>query len=147
MGGSFTVRLSLRCFRSSGTATKPVSTILRSHALDLPFHFGTLDVDVWREFAGATGADAEDADRLSEHLRQAWAQFAATGVPGCPSIGDWPTYVGNNRTAAASGGEHAGAPCNIGDDLRERSNLVTETGRNIRAAPDLNGSRYAAWRS
>lgn len=117
------------------------------HALDLPFHFGTLDVDVWREFAGATGADAEDADRLSEHLRQAWAQFAATGVPGCPSIGDWPTYVGNNRTAAASGGEHAGAPCNIGDDLRERSNLVTETGRNIRAAPDLNGSRYAAWRS
>jgi len=51
------------------------------HALDLPFTFGTLDTDTWREFAGATGADAAPADALSARMRAAWAAFAATGAP------------------------------------------------------------------
>jgi para-nitrobenzyl esterase len=51
------------------------------HALDLPFTFGTLDVSTWREFAGATGANATAADSLSDRMRAAWAAFAATGAP------------------------------------------------------------------
>ena len=51
------------------------------HALDLPFTFGTLDVSTWREFAGATGANATAADSLSARMRAAWAAFAATGAP------------------------------------------------------------------
>jgi len=51
------------------------------HALDLPFTFGTLDTDTWREFAGATGADAAAADALSARMRAAWAAFPATGAP------------------------------------------------------------------
>lgn len=63
------------------------------HALDLPFHFGTLDVDRWREFAGAGGQDAADADRLSSRLRAAWAAFARTGVPASEPLGEWPAWT------------------------------------------------------
>ena len=43
-----------------------------AHAVDLPFTFGTLDVDRWRTFAGA---DSPEADRLSSRMRAAWAAF------------------------------------------------------------------------
>ncbi|HXY91531.1 MAG TPA: carboxylesterase family protein, partial [Acidimicrobiia bacterium] len=58
------------------------------HALDLPFHFGTLDVDGWRDFAGAhdPGADA-----LSRRMRQAWRAFSTFGQPSDAVIGPWPT--------------------------------------------------------
>ncbi len=64
------------------------------HALDLPFHFGTLDVDGWQAFAGADGALTEAADRLSSRMRSAWASFAATGQPSCEPIGVWPAFDG-----------------------------------------------------
>ena len=47
------------------------------HALDLPFTFGTLDVSTWREFAGADGARAADADALSVRMQEAWTSFTA----------------------------------------------------------------------
>ncbi len=60
------------------------------HALDLPFTFGALDVSTWREFAGADGARAADADALSARMQEAWTSFAATGVPSDDTIGVWP---------------------------------------------------------
>jgi para-nitrobenzyl esterase len=60
------------------------------HALDLPFTFGTLDVSTWREFAGAGGARAADAERLSARMQQAWTTFAAVGVPRDDATGPWP---------------------------------------------------------
>ncbi len=57
------------------------------HALDLPFTFGTLDVDGWRAFAGA--ADPA-ADALSARMRRAWASFARDGAPSDTDAGPWP---------------------------------------------------------
>jgi para-nitrobenzyl esterase len=51
------------------------------HASDLPFTFGTFDVDTWVDFVGA---DA-DAEALSARMRRAWATFARTGDPGWPA--------------------------------------------------------------
>lgn len=58
-------------------------TIGACHASDLPFTFGTFDVDRWREFVGA---DA-DAEALSARMRAAFAAFARTGDPGWPAWG------------------------------------------------------------
>jgi para-nitrobenzyl esterase len=57
------------------------------HALDLPFTFGTLDVDRWRDFAGAHDARA---DTLSTRMQEAWVSFAATGSPRDSALGTWP---------------------------------------------------------
>jgi para-nitrobenzyl esterase len=63
------------------------------HAIDLPFTFGTFDVDGWGEFVGA---DA-DALHLSSQMRAAWAAFAATGDPSTSSLGVWPRYSTGDR--------------------------------------------------
>jgi para-nitrobenzyl esterase len=60
------------------------------HALDLPFTFGSLDVSTWRDFAGADGARAADADALSARMQEVWTSFTATGVPSDSTIGPWP---------------------------------------------------------
>jgi para-nitrobenzyl esterase len=57
------------------------------HALDLPFTFGTLDVDGWRDFAGAHDPQA---DALSLRMRTAWTSFARTGQPVDDVVGPWP---------------------------------------------------------
>jgi para-nitrobenzyl esterase len=54
-----------------------------AHATDLPFTFGTFDVDTWKAFVGW---DA-DAEALSARMRKAWANFARTGDPGWPAWG------------------------------------------------------------
>jgi para-nitrobenzyl esterase len=60
------------------------------HASDLPFTFGTFDVDTWRDFVGADDA----AEALSARLRATWAAFARTGDPGWPAwSADRPTMV------------------------------------------------------
>jgi para-nitrobenzyl esterase len=61
------------------------------HALDLPFTFGTFDVSTWREFTGAVGARAAEAEALSARMREAWTSFAATGAPSDAVAGRWPT--------------------------------------------------------
>ena len=85
------------------------------HAVDLPFHFGTLDVAGWREFAGAVGNPA--ADELSRRLRLAWAAFAATGTPACEPIGDWPGW-GTDRAVVALGPEVTAGDDPDGERLR-----------------------------
>jgi para-nitrobenzyl esterase len=65
--------------------------VLRAcHALDLPFTFGTLDSDTWRDFAGATGARAPAAAALSARMQEAWTTFAASGTPADSLAGPWP---------------------------------------------------------
>lgn len=58
------------------------------HAVDLPFTFGTFEVDGWGEWVGADG----DAERLSRDVRAAWGAFARRGDPSHPGIGGWPRY-------------------------------------------------------
>jgi para-nitrobenzyl esterase len=57
------------------------------HALDLPFTFGTLDSDTWRDFAGAHDPAA---DALSARMRAAWTSFARDGAPSDDVVGRWP---------------------------------------------------------
>jgi para-nitrobenzyl esterase len=71
------------------------------HALDLPFTFGTLDVDGWRDFAGAHDPTA---DALSLRMRTAWTSFARTGEPVDDVVGAWP-----QRGVVHMGGEPSGA--------------------------------------
>jgi para-nitrobenzyl esterase len=68
------------------------------HAVDLPFHFGTIDVADWRAFAAADGDAAHNADRLSARMRAAWAAFATTGAPSCEPVGAWPPFDGGATT-------------------------------------------------
>ena len=58
------------------------------HASDLPFTFGTLDVEGWSDFVGA---DA-DAHRLADDIGASWVAFARTGDPSNERIGTWPAY-------------------------------------------------------
>ncbi len=61
------------------------------HGVDIPFAFGTLDVDSWDGFLGA---DA-DAYACSAAMRRAWAAFARDGHPGWPALsaGRYPTMT------------------------------------------------------
>jgi para-nitrobenzyl esterase len=64
------------------------------HAADLPFTFGTFDVEGWGEWVG----DVDDARALSAAMREAWATFARTGQPAAKALPDWPTYDGSRTT-------------------------------------------------
>jgi para-nitrobenzyl esterase len=70
-----------------------------AHATDLPFHFGTLDTETWREFLAADG----EADMLSTRMRAAWAAFCHEGVPSCEPIGEWPRHDTTTRSAIRLG--------------------------------------------
>jgi para-nitrobenzyl esterase len=95
-------------------------TIKAAHATDLPFTFGTLDVDSWREFLGAGGDEATEADSLSARMRSAWASFCHSLHPECPPVGPWPLH----------------------DPIR-RSQVVL--GRAVEIVDDLDGERFRAW--
>ena len=56
------------------------------HAVDLPFTFGSLDTDGWREWVGGS------PDELSRTVREAWATFARDGVPSAKGLPSWPAY-------------------------------------------------------
>ncbi len=86
------------------------------HALDLPFHFGTLDVEGWQAFAGADDDPDGPARLLSRRMRAAWAAFAASGVPTCEPIGAWPEFTGDGRIVEL--GHHVGV---IDDPAHQRS--------------------------
>ncbi|GJM37813.1 MAG: para-nitrobenzyl esterase [Acidimicrobiales bacterium] len=75
--------------------------IRAAHAVDLPFHFGTLDAEGWRAFVA--GDDA--ADRLSTAMREAWAAFCHRGKPACAPIGDWPSHDTSDRPTVRLGRE------------------------------------------
>jgi len=78
-----------RVYRYRFTWEAPV--LRACHALDLPFTFGTLDSDTWRDFAGATGARAAPAAALSARMQEAWTTFAASGTPADSLAGPWRT--------------------------------------------------------
>jgi len=63
------------------------------HAADLPFTFGTLDVDGWAAFVGAD----DEARRLSDDMIRSWSSFARSGDPG------WPAYDPDARTTMVLG--------------------------------------------
>ena len=77
------------------------------HALDLPFTFGTLDVEGWRDFAGA---EEPSADTLSDRMRAAFVSFARGGAPQEVAAGPWP------QDALV----HLGAAPAVGDDAVAR---------------------------
>ena len=54
------------------------------HCLEMGFVFGTHD----ETFCGA----GHEADVLADTMQEAWATFARTGDPSCPSLGVWPVY-------------------------------------------------------
>jgi para-nitrobenzyl esterase len=58
------------------------------HGVELPFVFGTLDVDNMPLFVGDSGA----AWGLSHSIQDAWLAFARTGDPSSVALGVWPTY-------------------------------------------------------
>lgn len=60
------------------------------HAVELGFVFGTLDDN----FSGST----EEARALSEKIQDAWASFARSGNPSCPSLGNWKVYGERRET-------------------------------------------------
>jgi para-nitrobenzyl esterase len=72
------------------------------HAVDLPFTFGTFDVDGWGEFVGG----GPDAERVGAELRAAWAAFAREGVPDP----DWAPYDTAKRHTRVIGRETATVP-------------------------------------
>ncbi len=83
------------------------------HAVDLPFTFGTFDVDGWGDFVGA---DA-DAERLSAQMRAAWAAFASSGDPSTSGLGPWPRYTTEARETMELG-RRCGVVSDPGGDLR-----------------------------
>ena len=56
------------------------------HAADLPFVFGTFDVEGWRAWVGGS------PDALGRTIRDAWAAFARTGAPVAEGLPDWPVF-------------------------------------------------------
>ncbi|MEZ5167721.1 MAG: carboxylesterase family protein [Acidimicrobiales bacterium] len=74
-----------------------------AHATDLPFTFGTLDVDRWRDYLGAGGASAAAADTLSERMRSAWTSFCHDLVPSSAPIGAWPRHDTTRRAVIRLG--------------------------------------------
>jgi para-nitrobenzyl esterase len=82
------------------------------HAIDLPFTFGTLDVQNWRSFLHADDpAASRAADEVARELMHALAQFAATGAADAPSGGPWPRYETATRPTVVFD-----SPCRIDRD-------------------------------
>jgi len=63
------------------------------HGVDIPFPFGTTDVDGWDEFLG----DPPGAARLSATIQSLWTSFARDGVPAAPDV-EWPAFTPSRRS-------------------------------------------------
>jgi para-nitrobenzyl esterase len=70
-----------------------------SHALEIPFVFGTAANPVVAAYCG----DGPDSQALSQHMLDAWAAFAWTGDPSHPHIGGWPAWDGHRRSTMVFG--------------------------------------------
>jgi para-nitrobenzyl esterase len=77
----------------------PAAKVGSAHAVDIPFVFGTFDVDGWGDFVGAD----DDARRLSDDLVTAWSAFAATGDPTNPRTGAWAAHQPGDRATMVLG--------------------------------------------
>ncbi len=70
-----------------------------THALEIPFVFGTHDDPLIARFVGA-GAGA---DRLSAAMRASWVSFARTGDPSNSLVGPWPAWDRDRRVTMVFG--------------------------------------------
>ena len=59
-----------------------------AHAMDIPFVFNTLDVELSRTFTG----DSPGRQKLSDLMHAAWAAFIRSGNPAIASLPAWPLY-------------------------------------------------------
>ena len=64
------------------------------HSLDIPFVWGTCELDSMRRFCGTSAA----VGQLSERLMNAYIAFAHTGDPNHDGIPHWPTYADGRTT-------------------------------------------------
>lgn len=71
----------------------PIEALGSSHAVELPFVFGTFDAPMVGMFAG-TGPEAEALHRI---VQDAWIAFARTGNPAHPGLPDWPRHDASRR--------------------------------------------------
>lgn len=88
-----------------------------AHATDLPFTFGTFDVDGWRAFVGADGDRAVAAERLSQRMRSAWGSFCHRMAPSCDPINEWPRFTTAEQAVVQLGSDVATAASSDLHDL------------------------------
>lgn len=69
------------------------------HALDIPFVFGTVHNPAVQAFAGG----GDDAFALSEMMREEWAAFARSGVPGSSGSPGWANWDVDGRPTTVLG--------------------------------------------
>lgn len=72
-----------------------------THALEIPFVFGTHDHPAISRFVG-TG---DDADELSAAMREAWVSFARAGDPSDASARRWPAWERDRRATMVFGSQ------------------------------------------
>ena len=76
---------------------KDVPDLGAVHALELPFMFGTLDLD-WVPGGEQLEKERRGVDAvLSEQMLAAWTNFAKTGNPNGPNVPTWPQYNTTSR--------------------------------------------------
>ncbi|MFC8103079.1 carboxylesterase/lipase family protein [Streptomyces sp. NPDC057363] len=71
--------------------TGPNGVVRAWHCADIPFAFGNLGTDCLAFLIGGAPTPADHG--LARGMVRAWADFAATGDPGWPSVNDSPTQV------------------------------------------------------
>ncbi|MHA1255867.1 MAG: carboxylesterase family protein, partial [Promethearchaeota archaeon] len=86
-----------------------------SHAVELPFVFGTLNVPRMDIFAGKGPA----AEKLSEQIMDSWINFAKTGNPNHNGIPEWHPF--NTKTRATM---FLGKEIKLVNDPFERTRIV-----------------------
>jgi para-nitrobenzyl esterase len=75
------------------------------HGVDIPFAFGTTEVDGWADFLG----DPPGAERLSATIRSLWSAFARTGAPTAAGV-EWPPFDPAVRATLVLGDDVAVVP-------------------------------------
>jgi len=86
-------------YRFDWPASAPDGPQGATHALELPFVFGTLERSEIGRLVGRTPA----TQQLSQRMQDAWLAFARSGSPRCESLPDWPPYAPPRRATMLLG--------------------------------------------